>query len=470
MVPLPMQGHLNQLLHLASRLILSYNIPVHYVATATHNRQAKHRVQGWQPQVVSNIHFHNLEIPPPLHPLPPPANTSDADDQTKFPSHLQPVFDAISLLQGPVSALLRSLSRTARKVAVVHDSLTASLIQEVGLISNAESYTFHSSSAFVVHLYLKHRAGEAISEEIPALEGCFTKEFCDFIEAQYKYRNLSSGFLYNTCRIIEHEYLDSLEKGTTEEQPLVKHWAVGPLNPLTTYHRNSTTKTSKDQRHPCLEWLDKQGQNSVIYVSFGTATTLSDDQIEELAIGLKQSQHKFIWVLRDADEGDVFSGGNDLEAGRRKPQGLLPDGYEEWVEEGGMGLVVRDWAPQLEILGHRATGGFMSHCGWNSCMESISMGVPLAAWPMHSDQPRNTILITEVLKIGIVARPWEHRHETVGSQVVESVVRKLMGSQEGEDIRKRAAELGDCVRRSVGEGGVSSSEMDSFVAHITTTG
>jgi len=133
----------------------------------------------------------------------------------------------------------------------------------------------------------------------------------------------------------------------------------------------------------------------------------------------------------------------------------------------GIGLVVRDWAPQLEILAHPATGGFMSHCGWNSCMESISMGVPIAAWPMHSDQPRNTVLITEVLKIGIVVKDWAQRDEIVTSKIVGSAVNRLMASTEGDEMRKRAAEMGESVRGSVAEGGVSRMEMESFIAHIT---
>ncbi|CAI9287761.1 unnamed protein product [Lactuca saligna] len=168
-----------------------------------------------------------------------------------------------------------------------------------------------------------------------------------------------------------------------------------------------------------LEWLDKQAQDSVIYVSFGTTTSLSDDEIRELANGLENSQHKFIWVLRDADKGDIFN------------------------------------------------GGFMSHCGWNSSMESITMGVPIAAWPMHSDQPRNAILVTEVLKTGISVRDWELRGELVTSSTIETSIRKLMASDEGDAIRKRAAKLGDDVRRSVEKGGVTRMEIDSFIAHIT---
>ena len=192
-------------------------------------------------------------------------------------------------------------------------------------------------------------------------------------------------------------------------------------------------------------------------MSFGTTTTMEEEQIKELAIGLEKSEQKFIWVLRDADKGDVFDGEV------RKAE--LPKGFEERVKNRGM--VVRDWAPQLEILSHPSTGAFMSHCGWNSCMESITMGVPIAAWPMASDQPRNTVLIAQLLKVGIVVKKWSHRNQIVKSSSVENALKMLMASKEGDAIRKRAADLGGAVRRSLDRGGVSCMELDSFISHIT---
>uniref|UniRef100_M1DFL2 Glucosyltransferase n=1 Tax=Solanum tuberosum TaxID=4113 RepID=M1DFL2_SOLTU len=174
-------------------------------------------------------------------------------------------------------------------------------------------------------------------------------------------------------------------------------------------------------------------------------------------MGLEQSKQKFIWVLRDADRGDIFKGED------RRVE--LPEGFEERLKD--VGLVVREWAPQPEILAHSSTGGFMSHCGWNSCIESITMGVPIAAWPMHSDQPRNGFLVTEVLKIGLIVREWEKREELVNASTIENVVRKLMASEEGNVIRKRAEELGEAVRQSTEKGGTSRIELDSFIAHIT---
>ena len=185
---------------------------------------------------------------------------------------------------------------------------------------------------------------------------------------------------------------------------------------------------------------------------------MRDEQIQEIATGLEQSKQKFIWVLRDADKGDIFDGS---EAKRYE----LPNGFEERVKE--MGLVVRDWAPQMEILSHSSTGGFMSHCGWNSCLESITMGVPIATWAMHSDQPRNAVLVTEVLKVGLVVKDWDQRNALVSASDVEKAVRRLMETEEGDEIRERAVKLKNAIHRSMDEGGGSHMEMASFIAHIT---
>ena len=230
------------------------------------------------------------------------------------------------------------------------------------------------------------------------------------------------------------------------------HWALGPFNPL-----SIETKCSKG-RHISIEWLDKQEPTSVIYVSFGTTMPLAEQQIKQIAIGLEQSKRKFIWVLRDADKGDIFDG-------HEVRRHILPDRFDERVE--GTGSVVKDWAPQLDILSHPSIRGFMSHCGWNSCIESITMGVPIVAWPMHSDQPRNIVLITEVLKVGLVVKDWAHMNELVTTSIIENVVRRLMATKEGNEMRQKALNLRDTILRSMDEGGVSQREMDSFIAHIT---
>ena len=137
------------------------------------------------------------------------------------------------------------------------------------------------------------------------------------------------------------------------------------------------------------------------------------------------------------------------------------------MERLGMGITLRELAPQLEILGLPSTGGFMSHCGWNSCLESLSLGVPLAAWPMYGDQPMNAALVVNRLKAGLDVREWEKREDLVCSSVIAEVVERLMKSDEGNEIKKRAEELGSELRKCTEKGGISRLEFDSFVAHIT---
>ncbi|KAJ9543879.1 hypothetical protein OSB04_023586 [Centaurea solstitialis] len=450
MVPFVAQGHLNQLLHL-SRLLSAYNLPIHIVTTTTHNRQAKLRIHGWNPISTANIHYHEYQIP--QFESPPP----DPNASTKFPTHLIPSFTASSHLREPFAKLLATISPTARRVIVIHDYMMSTVVQDVVSFENTESYVFHCASAFTTFSYFWEGKGRPFLDDveshmqltkIPNFGEAVPADFLEsIIMSNYVCNTFNSGNLHDTCKVIDHKFIDFLAKEGIYGSS--KQWAMGPFNPV-----SITDDEHPSKRHMVLEWLDKQSKNSVIYVSFGTTTSLSDKQIQELAIGLENSEQNFIWVLRDADKGDIFKG--DV----RRIE--LPKGFEERVK--GRGLVVREWAPQLEILAHPATGGFMTHCGWNSSMESITMGVPMVAWPMHSDQPRNATLITEVIKTGISVKDWEDDHEVVTSSLIEKSIKKLMGSDE---ISKRADKLGEDVRRSVEKGGVTRMEIDSFVAHIT---
>ncbi|KAM3234611.1 zeatin O-glucosyltransferase [Capsicum annuum] len=456
-VPFPAQGHLNQLLHLC-KLIASHNIQVHYVTTMTHTHQAKLRVHDPFSFINNNnnniIHFHELSTP--YFKSPPP----NPDSSIKFPSHLQPSFESSSHLRKPMSRILRALSSKARRVVVIHDSLMGYVVQDFVHLSNAEAYAFHSVSAFTLLLFIWENMGRpfdidaSLLKDVPSLEDCFSPEFEKYIKLQYDYMKFNSGKIYNTCRVIEGPFLDLLSKEQISNNK--KQWALGPFNPVLVQHG---TRSCQYKQHKCLVWLDEHEPNSVVFVSFGTTTTFSDDQIKEIAIGLEKSEVKFVWVLRDADKGNVFA--KDHQS--RKIE--LPKGFEERVK--GKGIVLRDWAPQLEILAHSSVGGFMSHCGWNSCMESISMGVPIAAWPMHSDQPRNTVLVTKILKVGLVVKEWTRRHEVVTRGVVQAAVEKLMVSKEGEEMRHRAMDLSAALKKSVAESGIKNMELDSFISHIT---
>lgn len=462
-VPFPAQGHLNQLLHfslnLSSRSHRHGLLSVHYACSASHVRQAKSRIHGWDDSSAGRVHFHELPIPP--FAAPPP----DPDADAKFPLHALPAWEAAMQAEAPLASLLGSLSSSSRRLVVVYDPLMTFAGHAADSIPNAESYMLRCAPAFFsLSLWWK----EALNPVEPTqraidilrrpLEDCFPTEFWEFVSRNSFEVRSHAGDLVNTCRGIEAEFLDLLAG-----EPCLrgkKLFAVGPLCP-TAVVRSGGTGGGAPRRHECLEWLDKQPPASVVYVSFGSTTSISDEQVRELALGLRRSGQRFVWVLRDADRGDVFADDDGGKARRRE----LPTGFEEEVE--GVGVVLRGWAPQLEILAHPSTGAFVSHCGWNSCMESMSMGVPIIAWPMHSDQPRNAIMAKSYLKVGVTVRDWDDRDRVVSAAEIEDAIEKVMVLDEGKEVRKRAKALGEAIRLAVSDGGSSRTDMDLFIARIT---
>ncbi|XP_015082409.1 zeatin O-xylosyltransferase-like [Solanum pennellii] len=443
--PLHLQSHLRQLLHFACR-ISSYGLPVYYLGLAASNSQARQHSTTLNPSDIAKIHFHDLQIP-------------NEDPPPNIPMH---IWHASMRTREPIASFLGDISSKARRIVVIHDLLMSYNVQDISSYPNGESYVFHCLPIF--DMYCSHYAPAAglpipLEEELltklPSNDGCYDPED---VEHHAKYLNhcmgRNAGDIFNTSQVIDGTAIvDSMANLATIQNK--KLWALGPIL-LTQDHDKVQIK------HLCLDWLNKQPPKSVIYVSFGTSTSFSAEQIKELAIGLELSKQKFIWVLRNADVGDPVN--NKCEENRSGPL-ELPEGFEERVK--GVGLVVREWAPQQEIFAHPSTGGFMSHCGWTSCLESIIEGVPIAAWPIQFDQPKNAFLVAEVLKIGLHVREWEQRNELVTASTIQNIVSKLMASEEGDMIRKRAQELSKAVKRSTEEGGVSRMELDSFVAHIT---
>ncbi|XP_026452427.1 UDP-glycosyltransferase 91C1-like [Papaver somniferum] len=169
-------------------------------------------------------------------------------------------------------------------------------------------------------------------------------------------------------------------------------------------------------------WLDKQKQGSVIYVALGTEAALSQEQVNELAIGLESTGLPFFWVLRKPLNNSEQS---------------LPLGFEDRTS--GRGLVYMKWAPQVKILGHPSIGGFLTHCGYNSVIEGLAFGRVLVLLPMLNDQGLNSRLL-DGKKAGIEV----HRNERDGSFSSESLaeaVKIAMAGDEGQVLRNNAKEM-----------------------------
>ncbi|CAJ2665050.1 unnamed protein product [Trifolium pratense] len=248
--------------------------------------------------------------------------------------------------------------------------------------------------------------------------------------------SLFDGVIINTFTDLEPDAVRVLQE---RQKPCV--YAVGPII------RNESN--SEANMSVSLRWLEKQSPNSVVFVSFGSGGTLSHEQLNELAFGLEMSGSKFLWVVRVPSKHSssaYFSGQKD------DPLEYLPNGFLERTKE--KGLVVTSWAPQVEILGHGSTGGFLSHCGWSSTLESVVNGVPVIAWPLFAEQKMNAKLLTDVLKVAV--RPKiDDENGIVKREEVAKVIKRIMEGDESFVIRKRIEELRDGAANALSENGSS---------------
>ncbi|KAE8695913.1 putative UDP-glucosyl transferase 72E1 [Hibiscus syriacus] len=254
----------------------------------------------------------------------------------------------------------------------------------------------------------------------------------------------SHGILINTWEDLESSTIEAL-RDNNHLRGLVKV-PIYPIGPLVGQDGNQALDKQVKQ------WLDKQPIESVIYVSFGSGSTLSATQMTELAWGLEQSQQKFIWVVRPPSNnavGTYFTIGKDDVDGTPD---YLPQGFFTRTKE--IGLVIPMWAPQVQILSHPSVGGFLSHCGWNSTLESIMNGVPMIAWPLYAEQKMNAAMLTEDFEIAVRPKV-STTEEIVGREVIGNMVITIMADKEGKAMRDRVKELKNRAEKALCKGGSS---------------
>ncbi|KAI7726690.1 hypothetical protein M8C21_010966, partial [Ambrosia artemisiifolia] len=244
-----------------------------------------------------------------------------------------------------------------------------------------------------------------------------------------------SAVIWNTVKFLENESLTRIHNHLR-----VPVFAVGPLHKVTP----SPSSGSRQEDKGCIPWLDKQPPKSVVYISFGSLATMDTKVLTEMAWGLMKSDQRFLWAVRPG----LVSGSEWLE--------LLPKGFVEETRE--RGLVVK-WAPQKEVLAHFAVGGFWSHCGWNSCLESISSGVVMICQPFGVDQGVNARYVCYVWKIGLEL-------ERVEREEIERMIRRVMVDDEGEEMRVRINDMKEMVIEALGKRGSSQESLEGLVKFI----
>ncbi|KAH7657309.1 Crocetin glucosyltransferase protein [Dioscorea alata] len=261
---------------------------------------------------------------------------------------------------------------------------------------------------------------------------CLFRELFEFLDE--KQEGMKRVVLMNTFHKWETDALASVS-AEIETLPIA-------LVPKLTNSSKSSFLFKEDEKK-YMEWLDEKEEGSVVYISFGSFSVMNKEQMEEIVKGLKESKRPYLLVVRkDNREKEVLE-----------------------IEEGGDGMVV-EWCSQVRVLAHKAVGCFVTHCGWNSTLESLAFGVPMVCLPQWSDQAMNAKLVESLWRCGV-------KSEVDGDGVVkgEELVRCLelvMGDGEkGVEIRTKAKIWKDKASEAVSEGGSSALNLKNFVRKIS---
>uniref|UniRef100_A0A5B7A2C4 Glycosyltransferase n=1 Tax=Davidia involucrata TaxID=16924 RepID=A0A5B7A2C4_DAVIN len=252
----------------------------------------------------------------------------------------------------------------------------------------------------------------------------------------------ANGLILNTFEDLEEPALSLIRNH------LPKLYTIGPLHanlkarvPSETASLPQSSNSLWEEDRTCMTWLDEQPLKSVVYVSFGSMTVVTRDELIEFWYGLVNSGKRFLWVIRP----------NSVAGESQIPVELMEGTKQRGYMVG--------WAPQEEVLAHPAIGGFLTHSGWNSTLESIVAGVPMICWPYYADQQVNSRLVGEVWKLGMDMK------DTCDRVTVEKMVNDLMELRRDEFVRS-ANQMAKLASRSVSEGGSSYCNLDCLIEDI----
>ncbi|CAA7038055.1 unnamed protein product [Microthlaspi erraticum] len=250
----------------------------------------------------------------------------------------------------------------------------------------------------------------------------------------------ANGILVNSSFDIEPHSVNHF----LNEQNYPTVYAVGPMFDLKAQPHPDQDLARRDE---LMKWLDDQPEASVVFLCFGSMGKLRGPLVKEIARGLELCQSKFLWSLRTEEDDD-----------------LLPEGFLDRVSGRGM---ICGWSPQVEILAHKAVGGFVSHCGWNSIIESVWFGVPIVTWPMYAEQQLNAFLMVKELKIAVEMKLDYRMHgdELVRANEIETAIRCVM-EKENNLTRKRVMDVSQMARKATLIGGSSYLATERFIQDV----
>jgi UDP:flavonoid glycosyltransferase YjiC (YdhE family) len=453
--PFPAQGHLAGFLAIAR--LLARELPDAAVTVVSTPRNVT-SLRSSHPSI--GFHFHALSFDPADHGLP-----ADCESLSSLPVPARVgLFEAFETLEPAFDDYLSGLrggdGGADADVCVVADVFVAWTVDAARRRGCAHA-VFVSCGAFgtaVFHALWKHMPalpfvpddGTLRLPEHPGLElhrsqlspvflfrGDLSERWTAFYQRMIRHGYRTGAVLANTVEELEPTGLAMMRRTLGGQVPV---WPVGPLV--------GGDDSSETEGGGVLRWLDSQPPSSVLYISFGSQSTIQPNQMMELAAALEATGRRFVWAIRPPVGSDIAGAFRDE---------WLPGGFEARARGGGRGLLVQGWAPQVGILAHVATGAFLSHCGWNSVLESMSHGVPVVGWPLGAEQFYNAKMLAEEWGVCVeVARGNLESSRVERSKVAEAVEAVMGDTAESAAMRRRVAEVRQVMRGAWAEDGGSS--------------
>jgi hypothetical protein len=251
--------------------------------------------------------------------------------------------------------------------------------------------------------------------------------------------------LFNTFQVLEGDVLEAMSGHLNE---IV--YGVGPL-----------VLGDGEEDAGALSWLDARSAGSVLFVSFGSLATISVEQMREFALGFEMSGYAFLWVIRQDAIENLCEVDEEFEAV-----------FSAFVARTRDRALLAPWVAQTAVLSHPSVGAFLTHCGWNSVIESVASGVPMLAWPRFADQTTNCHYITQVWRVGLPLQGLDTLEDAAGGttvprEEVDRMVRKMMATQgtdlEVDHIRANSRKLQIAAKQAVATGASSQAALTKFV-------
>ncbi|KAI3971201.1 hypothetical protein MKW92_020251 [Papaver armeniacum] len=472
--PFPAQGHINSMLKLAEILCIP-GINVTFINTQqNHSRQLS----------FGNLHSRFRKFPGFCFETIPDGLSDDPHHSAGSRSSHDLVTDMLSRVENVIRPGFQELLTSDRFKSdargpvscIIADSVLGFAI-DVAAERGIPSISFRTISACCTWIYFcslklvengdipfKDEDMDRLVRSVPEMESFLrcrdlpsfyrAKEVnhpnLEFVNAANSYSIKATAHILNTFEGIDALILSHLRSYCPNL------YTVGPLNALLNTLRSTTTKSSPSspvssnasfyaEDRSCMAWLDKQPEKSVVYVSFGSIVTVTQEQWLEIWYGLVNSSHRFLWVRRP----DSLLAKDDEVSGIQ----------EELIEATKERACTVDWAPQEEVLNHPAVGCFFTHSGWNSILESMVAGVPMVCWPHLADQQINSRYVSEVWKIGMDMK------DNCNRSTVEKLIREMMGDKR-EELMKSTAKIAEMAQKSVSRDGSSYCNYEALIEFI----